>query len=68
MGYWVELALRELAPGHTVACHWAEDIAAGLITPRADAVVVAATDEEPPPPVRVPGESDTTTLGPPPGV
>ena len=61
-------ALRELAPGHTVACHWAEDIAAGLITPRADAVVVAATDEEPPPPVRVPGESDTTTLGPPPGV
>ena len=61
-------ALRELAPGHTVACHWAEDIAAGLITPRADAVVVAATNEEPPPPVRVPGESDTTTLGPPPGV
>ena len=61
-------ALRELAPGHTVACHWAEDIAAGLITPRAEAVVVAATNEEPPPPVRVPGESDTTTLGPPPGV
>jgi peptide/nickel transport system ATP-binding protein len=61
-------ALRELAPDHTVACHWAEDIAAGLITPRAEAVVVAATDEEPPPPVRVPGEPDTTTLGPPRGV
>ena len=39
-----------LAPGHTVACHWAEDIAAGLITPRADAVVVAAVDEQPPGP------------------
>ncbi len=24
--------LRELAPGHRVACHWAEDIAAGRIT------------------------------------
>jgi peptide/nickel transport system ATP-binding protein len=58
-------ALREMAPGHTVACHWAEDIAAGSITPRADAVVEAALDEEPPPPVRVPGESETTTLGPP---
>jgi peptide/nickel transport system ATP-binding protein len=26
--------LRLLAPGHQVACHWAEDIEAGLITPR----------------------------------
>jgi peptide/nickel transport system ATP-binding protein len=28
-------ALRELAPGHRVACHWAEEIAAGRITPSA---------------------------------
>lgn len=26
-------ALRELAPGHRVACHWSEDIAAGRIKP-----------------------------------
>ena len=26
-------ALRELAPGHQVACHWAEDIAAGRLQP-----------------------------------
>ncbi len=61
-------ALRELAPGHTVACHWAEDIAAGRVTAVAEAVVEAAVDEQPPTPVRVPGEPETTTLGPPPGV
>ena len=27
-------ALRELAPGHVVACHWAEDIAAGKVEVR----------------------------------
>jgi peptide/nickel transport system ATP-binding protein len=27
-------ALRELAPGHVVACHWAEDIKAGKIEPK----------------------------------
>ena len=32
-------ALRELAAGHRVACHYAEDIAAGLIRPRDSAVV-----------------------------
>ena len=26
-------ALRQLAPGHTVACHWAEDIKAGRLKP-----------------------------------
>ncbi len=26
-------ALRELSPGHRVACHWAEDIATGRISP-----------------------------------
>jgi peptide/nickel transport system ATP-binding protein len=26
--------LRELAPGHVVACHWAEEIKAGKIQPR----------------------------------
>ncbi len=61
-------ALRELAPGHTVACHWAEDIAAGLIAPRAEAVVEAAVDEAPPESVPVPGEPETSTLGPPPGI
>jgi peptide/nickel transport system ATP-binding protein len=29
--------LREVVPGHTVACHWAEDIRAGRITPAASA-------------------------------
>jgi oligopeptide/dipeptide ABC transporter ATP-binding protein len=29
-----EPPLRELSSGHTVACHWAEDIKAGKITPR----------------------------------
>jgi oligopeptide/dipeptide ABC transporter ATP-binding protein len=27
-------ALRELRPGHLVACHWAEEIAAGTLTPQ----------------------------------
>ncbi|MGH8826541.1 MAG: ABC transporter ATP-binding protein, partial [Jiangellaceae bacterium] len=31
--------LRELRPGHTVACHWAEDIEVGRIQPAASAVV-----------------------------
>lgn len=31
--------LRELAPGHTVACHWAEEIRAGTLRPEASAVV-----------------------------
>ncbi|MGH3749803.1 MAG: hypothetical protein ACRDT8_20660, partial [Micromonosporaceae bacterium] len=26
-------ALRELAPGHRVACHWAEDVRDGKIQP-----------------------------------
>jgi peptide/nickel transport system ATP-binding protein len=26
--------LRELAPGHTVACHWAEQIKAGELKPK----------------------------------
>ena len=30
-------ALREVEPGHRVACHWAEDIQAGRITPAAEA-------------------------------
>jgi peptide/nickel transport system ATP-binding protein len=34
-------ALRELAPGHEVACHWAEDIVAGRLEPRADAPTAA---------------------------
>jgi peptide/nickel transport system ATP-binding protein len=29
-----EPPLRELAPGHSVACHWAEEIEAGRIRPR----------------------------------
>jgi peptide/nickel transport system ATP-binding protein len=31
--------LRELSPGHTVACHWAEEIAAGTVRPDQQAVV-----------------------------
>jgi peptide/nickel transport system ATP-binding protein len=34
--------LRELRPGHVVACHWAEQIDSGELRPRADAVVDAA--------------------------
>jgi peptide/nickel transport system ATP-binding protein len=34
-------ALRELVPGHQVACHWAEDIAAGRIEPQLSNVAVA---------------------------
>ena len=29
--------LRELSPGHTVACHWAEDVRDGVIRPSAAA-------------------------------
>jgi hypothetical protein len=58
-----------MSPGHTVACHWAEQIYAGAIQPRASAVVEAAVrDEAPPPVVPVPGDPDVTTLGPPSGV
>jgi peptide/nickel transport system ATP-binding protein len=35
-------ALREVRPGHVVACHWAEQIDSGELRPRADAVVDAA--------------------------
>ncbi|MFN0285110.1 MAG: ABC transporter ATP-binding protein [Kineosporiaceae bacterium] len=38
--------LRALAPGHKVACHWAEDVAAGLITPAASAFDAAAIPAE----------------------
>ena len=31
--------LREVRPGHVVACHWAEQIDAGELRPRAEAVV-----------------------------
>ena len=34
-------ALREIEPGHHVACHWAEDIAAGRIEPRPSAVALS---------------------------
>jgi len=60
--------LRAMAPGHTVACHWAEQIHAGVILPRASAVVEAAAPEVAPPlSVPVPGDPSATTLGPPPG-
>jgi peptide/nickel transport system ATP-binding protein len=45
--------LRELLPGHTVACHWAEDIRAGKIQPQErEAVFEPGPQEaawEPPP-------------------
>jgi peptide/nickel transport system ATP-binding protein len=40
--------LRELAPGHTVACHWAEDIRAGKLEPQQREVELGA-----PPPIAV---------------
>jgi len=36
-------ALRSVAPGHQVACHWAEDIAAGRIEPRSTGAALAVT-------------------------
>jgi peptide/nickel transport system ATP-binding protein len=40
-------ALRELRPGHRVACHWVEEIADGRITPHeVTAELVATADEE----------------------
>ena len=36
-------ALRAVAPGHQVACHWAEDIAAGRIEPRSTGPAIAVT-------------------------
>ena len=61
--------LRAMSPGHTVACHWAEQIHAGAIQPRASAVIEAAVPNETPPPVvPVHGDPDVTTLGPPSGV
>ena len=36
--------LREITPGHVVACHWTEQIASGQITPHAEAVVPAPAD------------------------
>jgi peptide/nickel transport system ATP-binding protein len=46
-------ALRELAPGHTVACHWAEDIKSGRLQPKEIEPVfepgVVAPVEGPPP-------------------
>jgi peptide/nickel transport system ATP-binding protein len=60
--------LREMAAGHTVACHWAEQIHSGQIHPRASAIVEAAVAQDTVSEgVPVPGEA-TTTLGPPPGV
>jgi hypothetical protein len=35
--------LRELRPGHTVACHYAEEILAGTIKPRSSEEVLATT-------------------------
>jgi peptide/nickel transport system ATP-binding protein len=34
-------ALRELGPGHQVACHWAEEIASGAIQPRPSSLELA---------------------------
>src|SRR5829696_1946442 len=34
-------ALREVRPGHVVACHWAEQIDSGQLRPRAETVVEA---------------------------
>jgi peptide/nickel transport system ATP-binding protein len=48
-----EPLLRRLAPGHVVACHWAEDIKAGKIQPgHIDSAFVPPAAEpawEPPP-------------------
>jgi peptide/nickel transport system ATP-binding protein len=46
--------LRELLPGHTVACHWAEQIRAGELKPHEREPVFEAGPQEPvpePPPV-----------------
>jgi peptide/nickel transport system ATP-binding protein len=60
--------LREIVTGHTVACHWAEQIHSGEITPRPSAVVEAVIDAAPPATVPIAGDPTITTLGPPPGI
>ena len=37
--------LRELRPGHTVACHWAEEVAAGTIAPHEPGVTTERSSE-----------------------
>jgi peptide/nickel transport system ATP-binding protein len=39
-------ALRELRPGHRVACHWVDEIASGRITPHEVAVELVASTEQ----------------------
>src|SRR5262249_58579136 len=46
--------LRKLATGHEVACHWAEEIQAGRLTPHEREPVLVA-----PPVVLAPGEEPT---------
>ena len=49
-----EPPLRHLAPGHVVACHWAEDIKAGKIEPKQVEPALVVPEAEPawePPPV-----------------
>jgi peptide/nickel transport system ATP-binding protein len=48
-------ALREIEPGHKVACHWAEQIRAGEIQPHAVKAVLVEEDEVSP---------DTPLIGP----
>jgi oligopeptide/dipeptide ABC transporter ATP-binding protein len=40
--------LRQLATGHTVACHWAEEIKAGKITPHEREAIFESGQEQPP--------------------
>ena len=49
-------ALREIKPGHKVACHWAEEIRSGEVRPDADAVIPPRDEDVPedlfaPPPI-----------------
>ncbi|MDP9430840.1 MAG: ATP-binding cassette domain-containing protein [Actinomycetota bacterium] len=49
--------LRELAPGHLVSCHWAEEIRDGLLAPKSPEEVAATQGVS----VRAPGAEGLTT-------
>ncbi|WP_447005193.1 ABC transporter ATP-binding protein [Saccharothrix isguenensis] len=52
--------MREVLPGHKVACHWAEDIRAGKIRPHAVEAVVVEEDEGISPDIPLVGPASVT--------
>ncbi|MGM1062443.1 ABC transporter ATP-binding protein [Saccharothrix sp. Mg75] len=53
-------ALREVLPGHKVACHWAEDIRAGRVRPHEVEAVLVAEDDGISPDIPLVGPASVT--------